>query len=81
MKNSLITSGLLTKTKKSARSAFAEANCQAHPHNELFPLVYFKLKNNLIYFNKILENYVIFLKWIERVGGKKILIFEFFSCP
>ena len=37
MKKSLITSGLLALTMLSASSAFAEANCQAHPKNEQIP--------------------------------------------
>lgn len=37
MKKSLITSGLLALAMLSASSAFAEANCQAHPKNEQIP--------------------------------------------
>ena len=37
MKKSLITSGLLALPMLSASSAFAEANCQAHPRNEQIP--------------------------------------------
>ena len=37
MKKSLITSGLLALAMLSASSAFAEANCQAHPKKEQIP--------------------------------------------
>lgn len=37
MKKSLITSGLLALAMLSDSSAFAEANCQAHPRNEQIP--------------------------------------------
>ena len=37
MKKSLITSSLLALAMLSASSAFAEANCQAHPKNEQIP--------------------------------------------
>ena len=37
MKKSLITSGLLAVAMLSASSAFAVANCQAHPKNEQIP--------------------------------------------
>lgn len=42
MKKSLITSGLLALTMLLARSAFAKANCQAHPKTNKFRKPIFK---------------------------------------
>ena len=69
MKKSLITSGLLALAMLSASSAFAEANCQAHPKNEQIPQADFQ---------KALEKHGFTIKkfktdgnWYEMYGKSK----------
>jgi len=60
MKKSLITSGLLALAMLSASSAFAEANCQAHPKNEQIPQADFQ---------KALEKYGFTIKKLKTDGS------------
>lgn len=55
MKKSLLTSGLLALAMLSDSSAFAEANCQAHPKNEQIPQADFSksVRKTWLYYQKI----------------------------
>ena len=74
MKKSLITSGLLALTMLSASSAFAEANCQAHPKNEQIPQADFQkaLEKHGFTIKKFKTDGNCFEMYGKRKGGKKV---------
>ena len=74
MKKSLITSGLLALAMLSASSAFAEANCQAHPKNEQIPQADFQkaLEKHGFTIKKFKTDGNCFEKYGKSKGGKKV---------
>ena len=74
MKKSLITSGLLALTMLSASSAFAEANCQAHPKNEQIPQADFQkaLEKQGFTIKKFKTDGNCYEMYGKSKGGKKV---------
>ena len=74
MKKSLITSGLLALAMLSASSAFAEANCQAHPKNEQIPQSDFQkaLEKHGFTIKKFKTDGNCFEMYGKSKGGKKV---------
>ena len=74
MKKSLITSGLLALAMLSASSAFAEANCQAHPKNEQIPQADFQtaLEKHGFTIKKFKTDGNCFEMYGKSKGGKKV---------
>ena len=74
MKKSLITSVLLALTMLSASSAFAEANCQAHPKNEQIPQADFQkaLEKHGFTIKKFKTDGNCFEMYGKSKGGKKV---------
>ena len=74
MKKSLITSVLLALTMLSASSAFAEANCQAHPKNEQIPQADFQkaLEKHGFSIKKFKTDGNCFEMYGKSKGGKKV---------
>ena len=74
MKKSLITSGLLALAMLSASSAFAEANCQAHPKNEQIPQADFQkaLEKHGFTIKKFKTDGNCFVMYGKSKGGKKV---------
>ena len=74
MKQSLITSGLLALAMLSASSAFAEANCQAHPKNEQIPQADFQkaLEKHGFTIKKFKTDGNCYEMYGKSKGGKKV---------
>ena len=74
MKKSLITSGLLALAMLSDSSAFAEANCQAHPKNEQIPQADFQkaLEKHGFTIKKFKTDGNCFEMYGKSKGGKKV---------
>ena len=74
MKKSLSTSGLLALAMLSASSAFAEANCQAHPKNEQIPQADFQkaLEKHGFTIKKFKTDGNCFEMYGKSKGGKKV---------
>lgn len=74
MKKSLITSGLLALAMLSASSAFAEANCQAHPKSEQIPQADFQkaLEKHGFTIKKFKTDGNCFEMYGKSKGGKKV---------
>jgi hypothetical protein len=74
MKKSLITSGLLALAMLSTSSAFAEANCQAHPKNEQIPQADFQkaLEKHGFTIKKFKTDGNCFEMYGKSKGGKKV---------
>ena len=74
MKKSLITSGLLALAMLSASSAFAEANCQAHPKNEQIPQADFQkaLEKHGFTIKKFKTDGNCYEMYCKIKGGKKV---------
>ena len=74
MKKSLITSSLLALAMLSASSAFAEANCQAHPKNEQIPQADFQkaLEKHGFTIKKFKTDGNCFEMYGKSKGGKKV---------
>lgn len=74
MKKSLITSGLLALAMLSASSAFAEANCQAHPKNEQIPQADFQkaLEKHGFTIKKFKTDGNCYEMYDKSKGGKKV---------
>ena len=74
MKKSLITSGLLALAMLSASSAFAEANCQAHPKNKQIPQADFQkaLEKHGFTIKKFKTDGNCYEMYGKSKGGKKV---------
>nr|WP_309594555.1 PepSY domain-containing protein [Moraxella osloensis] len=74
MKKSFITSGLLALAMLSASSAFAEANCQAHPKNEQIPQADFQkaLEKHGFTIKKFKTDGNCYEMYGKSKGGKKV---------
>ena len=74
MKKSLITSSLLALAMLSASSAFAEANCQAHPKNEQIPQADFQkaLEKHGFTIKKFKTDGNCYEMYGKSKGGKKV---------
>ncbi|OBX64904.1 hypothetical protein A9299_00120 [Moraxella osloensis] len=77
MKKSLITSGLLALAMLSASSAFAEANCQAHPKNEQIPQADFQkpLEKHDFTIKKFKTDGNCYEMYGKSKGGKKVKMY------
>ena len=74
MKKSLITSGLLALAMLSASSAFAEANCQAHPKKDQIPQADFQkaLEKHGFTIKKFKTDGNCYEMYGKSKGGKKV---------